>query len=118
MPFFKISPDKESKLIDRMKCFNVTEKDFQERFVKGSGKGGQKINKTSSCVVLKHIPTGLTVKCQRERSLSINRFLARRLLVDKIERSITGMISEKDRIIKKKIKQKKKRKKKAQLKSL
>jgi protein subunit release factor B len=69
-----------------MEALGVHERDLEERFVRSSGAGGQKVNKTSTCVYLKHLPTGLEVKCMKERSQSINRFLARRELVDKIEK--------------------------------
>lgn len=59
--------------------------DLIENFLKGSGPGGQKINKTSSAVQLKHIPTGIVVKYQDTRSREINRKMARRILQDKIE---------------------------------
>jgi peptide chain release factor len=96
MSFFNVSPEKEKMLLDRMRRLGLLEKDLEEKFVRGSGRGGQKINKTSSCVVLKHIPSGLTVKCQRERSLSVNRFLARRLLLDRIEELKTGVVRSRE----------------------
>ena len=68
-----------------MNALGITEDNLIEKFILGSGKGGQKINKTFSCVYLKHIPTGIEVKCQQERSRALNRFIARRLLCDKIE---------------------------------
>jgi peptide chain release factor len=96
MSFFNVSPEKEKMLLERMRRLGLLEKDLEEKFVRGSGKGGQKINKTASCVVLKHIPSGLTVKCQRERSLSVNRFLARRLLLDRIEELRTGVVRSRE----------------------
>jgi len=65
-----------------MRLLNIKEDDLVEKFVLGSGKGGQKINKTSSCVYLKHIPSGIEIKCQRERSRSLNRYLARKQLCE------------------------------------
>ena len=76
-----------------MQALGVSEADFEESFIRSSGPGGQKVNKSSSCVYLVHIPTGLSVKCQRERSQSLNRFLARRLLLDKIEAQKKGFIA-------------------------
>ncbi len=69
----------------RMNALGVTDDAIVEKFILGTGKGGQKINKTFSCVYIKHIPTGIEVKCQKERSQALNRFMARRQLCDKIE---------------------------------
>ncbi|MBX7157384.1 MAG: peptide chain release factor-like protein [Verrucomicrobiae bacterium] len=66
----------------------IYEEDLRENFIRGSGHGGQKINKTSSCVQLLHIPTGIEVRCQRERSQALNRFLARRELCDRIAEKV------------------------------
>jgi protein subunit release factor B len=85
MPLFRVSPENENQLIERMARLGIRESDLVEQFIKGSGKGGQKVNKTSSCVYLMHKPTGIEVKCQKERSQALNRFLARRELCDKIE---------------------------------
>ena len=91
-----------------MKHLGVREEELRETFVRSSGPGGQKVNKTSSCVYLVHLPTGMSVKCQQERSQTLNRFLARRLLLDRIERLKTGIISaEKARV--EKIKRQKRR---------
>jgi protein subunit release factor B len=68
-----------------MEELGIFETDLVERFIRGSGHGGQKINKTSSCVYLQHVPTGLEVKCQAERSRAMNRFIARRELCDQLE---------------------------------
>lgn len=88
-----VSPEKETALRQRMERLGVREDEFRETFIRSSGPGGQKVNKTSSCVHLVHLPTGLTVKCQQERSQRLNRFLARRLLLDRIERIKTGLVS-------------------------
>ncbi len=70
----------------RMVVAGVLRKDIKEKFIKSSGRGGQKANKTSSAVFLKHLPTGITVKCGSDRSRHTNRFLAMRRLVEQIER--------------------------------
>ena len=96
----------------------IDEKEIQEDFIRASGPGGQNVNKTSTCVFIRHVPTGLTVKCQRERSQSLNRFLARRLLLDKIERLQSGIIDEEKKRIEKIRRQKRKRSKRAKEKVL
>ena len=77
--------DGEDSLQDRMSRLEIREEDLREDFIRGSGPGGQKINKTSSTVVLRHLPTGIEVRCQRERSQSQNREVARAELCDRIE---------------------------------
>lgn len=84
MSLFGVQAKKENDLRQRMAALGICEADLVEKFVRGSGRGGQKINKTSSCVYLFHRPTGIEVKCQRERSQAVNRFLARRELCEKI----------------------------------
>lgn len=113
-----VSAEKQRILDERMSRLGIREQDLVEKFVRSSGKGGQKVNKTSSCVYLKHLPTGIEVKCQRERYQSLNRFLARRLLVDKIEQTILGKRSEKEQIIQKIRRQKRKRSRRAKEKML
>jgi protein subunit release factor B len=113
-----VSAEKENALALRMQKLGVSENDFEESFVRSSGPGGQKVNKTSSCVHLVHIPTGLSVKCQRERSQSLNRHLARRLLLDKIELQQKGFIAEEQEKIEKLRRQKRKRSKRAKEKIL
>ncbi len=85
MTTFAVSEEKNRWLGERMAALNIHEKDLEEKFVRSSGKGGQHVNKTSTCVYLKHIPTGIEVKCMKDRSQSINRFLARRELIKRIE---------------------------------
>ena len=81
---FSVSEEKSRWLRERMAALGIREDELEEKFVRSSGKGGQHVNKSSTCVWLRHIPTGTEVKCMTERSQSINRFLARRELVEKI----------------------------------
>lgn len=81
---FSVSEEKNRLLRERMAALGIREEELEEKFVRSSGKGGQHVNKSSTCVWLRHIPTGIEVKCMVERSQSINRFLARRDLVEKI----------------------------------
>jgi protein subunit release factor B len=118
MSLFTVSTEKEKALLERMARLGVAESDLRETFVRSSGPGGQKVNKTSSCVQLVHVPTGLTVKCQRERSQAVNRFLARRLLLDRIEKLQKGVVeAQRDRAEKIR-RQKRKRSKRAKEKML
>ncbi len=94
MSIFKVSSRKEQALLQRMKELNICENDIEETFIRASGPGGQKTNKTSSCVSLRHIPTNIIVKCQRERSQALNRFLARPHLLNQIERMQKGFVKE------------------------
>ncbi len=116
MVTFSVSREKEEALHKKMDSLGIFEKDIVEKFIRSSGKGGQKVNKTSSCVYLKHLPTKMEVKCQRERSQALNRFLARRILTDKIEEMIKGKESEEQQRIAKIRRQKRKRSKRAKLK--
>lgn len=113
MALFPISSDKEKQLLARMLALGVREQDIDEQFVRSSGAGGQNVNKVASCVVLHHRPTGLRVKCQKERSQGLNRFLARRLLLDKIEAAIKGAATEEQQRIEKIRRQKRKRSRRA-----
>ncbi|MBU1043401.1 MAG: peptide chain release factor-like protein [Candidatus Omnitrophica bacterium] len=118
MSTYKISMAKENTLKRKMDDLGIKESDIQEKFIRASGSGGQKVNKTSSCVYLKHIPTGIEIKCQQERSQVINRFLARRLLTEKIEEILLKEKSAKQKQIAKIRKQKQKRSKRAKEKIL
>ncbi len=113
MSIFNVSPKKEKALLDRMRELNVNEDDLEESFIRSSGPGGQKVNKTSSCVCLRHIPTDITVKYQRERSQALNRFFARRMLLDQIELKQRGYLKEDKKRIEKIRSQKRKRRKRA-----
>jgi protein subunit release factor B len=110
--------DKEKALQERMKRLSVSEDDLRETFIRSSGPGGQKVNKTSSGVYLVHLPTGLSVKCQQSRSQTDNRFLARRILLDRIERIQNGIVEAEKKKIEKIRRQKRRRSKRAQEKML
>jgi peptide chain release factor len=80
-----VTYEKTTALNQRMAALGIRDVDLLEKFVRGSGAGGQKINKTSNCVFLKHLPTGVCIKCQLDRSREMNRFLARRELCDQFD---------------------------------
>jgi protein subunit release factor B len=99
---FSVSEEKNRWLKDRMEALGIREEDLEESFIRSSGKGGQHVNKSSTCVRIRHIPTGIEVKCMEERSQSLNRFLARREIVEKVamlkgETTAKGMEQEKIR---------------------
>jgi peptide chain release factor len=85
MGSYPVSLEKEDQLAQRMAALGVREADIEESFVRSGGHGGQNVNKTATCVMLLHRPTGLQVKCQDTRQQGLNRFLAHKLLLDKIE---------------------------------
>ncbi|MEE9238291.1 MAG: peptide chain release factor-like protein, partial [Thermodesulfobacteriota bacterium] len=93
MSKFGVSTEKEEALFKKMKELGVHEDDIDEKFIRSGGPGGQNVNKVATCVQLKHIPTGIIVKIQKDRSQGINRFLARRSLVSKIEEGLLGKSS-------------------------
>ena len=113
-----INPQKMAEIENRIKERGIRKEDVIEKFVRSSGAGGQNVNKVSTAVYLKHIPTGIQVKMQKERSQSLNRFLAWRLLLDKIESKILGEKSRKQKEIEKVRRQKRKRSKRAKEKML
>jgi peptide chain release factor len=110
--------EKEDQLALRMASLGVREADLEETFVRSGGHGGQNVNKTSTCVMLLHRPSGLQVKCQSTRQQGLNRFLARRLLLDKIERAETGHVESERAKIEKIRRQKRKRSRRAKARML
>ncbi len=101
-----------------MDKLGIKGKDLQEKFILASGRGGQKVQKTCSCVYLKHIPTGIIVKCQKDRSREMNRFIARRRLCERFEEKILKIQTEKQKLIEKIRRQKKRRTRKQKEKML
>jgi protein subunit release factor B len=118
MSAFPVHPDKEQQLQRRMAALGVREADLDESFVKSGGAGGQNVNKTATCVMLVHRPSGLQVKCQATRQQGLNRFLARRLLLDKIEELRTGRVAAEQARIEKIRRQKRKRSRRAKARML
>ena len=113
MSAFPVSLEKANQLAQRMAALNVREADIEESFVRSGGHGGQNVNKTSTCVMLLHRPTGLQVKCQETRQQGLNRFIARRLLLDKIEQKQKGFVATQRDEIEKIRRQKRKRSRRA-----
>lgn len=118
MKQLSVSSGKQRELETRMKKLGVSESEIEEKFIRSSGPGGQNVNKTSTRVVLTHIPSGISVKSQQTRSQSLNRFLARRQLLDLIEKKQKGYIEAERKRIEKIRRQKRRRSKRAKEKML
>src|SRR5436309_9164825 len=113
MSSFPVSLQKEAQLAERMASLGVKEADLEETFVRSGGHGGQNVNKTATCVMLIHRPTGVQVKCQSTRQQGLNRFFARRLLLDKIEKLKNGFVAAERAEVEKIRRQKRRRSRRA-----
>src|SRR5580700_3480174 len=118
MGAFPVSLEKANQLAQRMAALGVSEAEIEESFVRSGGHGGQNVNKTSTCVMLVHRPTGMQVKCQETRQQGLNRFIARRILLDKIEARKNGVIAAQRAEIEKIRRQKRRRSRRAKNKML
>jgi peptide chain release factor len=115
---FPVSPEKTAALAERFRRLGLREEDMNEQFVHSGGKGGQNVNKVATCVVLLHRPSGTAVKCQQARTQGMNRYLARKLLADKIETALLGERSAREQAIEKVRRQKRRRSRRAKAKML
>jgi peptide chain release factor len=112
-PPFPVSQEKVAALRDRLRSLGIQEDELEESFVRSQGKGGQNVNKVSTCVVLFHRPSGVRIKCQQERSQGLNRFLARKQLADRIEAQKLGVESKRQQEIERIRRQKRRRSRRA-----
>lgn len=118
MSQFPVSQKKIEALEQAMKRLGIKPADLTESFVRSGGAGGQNVNKVATCAVLKHLPSGLVIKCQKDRSQGMNRYVARKILVARLDAQIHGRESEEAKRIAKIKRQKRKRSKRAKDKML
>jgi peptide chain release factor len=115
---FPVGPEKTAALAQRFRVLGLREEDLDEQFVHSGGKGGQNVNKVATCVVLVHRPSNTAIKCQQARTQGMNRYLARKLLADKIETALLGERSAREQAIEKVRRQKRRRSRRAKAKML
>jgi len=113
-----VTKDKWEKLAVLMAKLQIDESDLVEKFIIGSGSGGQKLHKTSSSVYLKHIPSGIEVKSQDSRSREGNRYFARSRLCEKLQVAIGEEKTKEQQRVEKLRRQKKRRSRKSKQKML
>lgn len=118
MPLFGVSEEKEAALWRRWEELGIRPEDVTEAFIRSGGHGGQNVNKVATCVQLRHVPTGIEVKCQQARTQAMNRYYARKILADKIDTLQRGAASAEQQRIEKLRRQKRKRSKRAKEKVL
>ncbi len=118
MGYSPVTPRKEQALARKMARLGLQEADIREQFIRSRGKGGQKVNKTETCVYLKHLPTGIEVKCRQGRSQGLNRYYARVILVRKMEVLILGRESAERAAAARVRRQKRRRSRRARIKML
>jgi len=113
MAEYPVSAQTAKALEARMAALGIREAELEENFIRSGGSGGQNVNKVSTCVVLVHKPSGLSVRCQKERTQGLNRFWARRILCDKLEEKVLGEKSARQMAAEKVRRQKRKRSKRS-----
>jgi protein subunit release factor B len=113
-----VSSQKEKALRERLTALGIHAADLDESFIHAGGHGGQNVNKVATCVVLVHRPSGLRIKCQQERTQALNRYLARKILADKVEAQLLGAASRKEQEAEKVRRQKRRRSRRAKAKML
>ena len=110
---FGISVSKQKAIEDKFAKYNIKDCDLVEKFIHSSGNGGQNLNKVATCVYLRYIPLNIEIKCQKYRTQLLNRYVARKMLVEEIEKKLFDKQSEKQKQIEKIRRQKRKRSKRA-----
>lgn len=113
MPRFGVTPEKEAELARRMEACGLRESDLEESFIRSGGPGGQKVNRSATCVRLKHVAGGIEVKMQRTRSQGLNRFYARRRMCELMESQKLGAAAPAAQLAEKTRKQKSRRKRRS-----
>ncbi len=115
---FGVSVSKQKDIEDKFIKYNIKDCDLVEKFIHSSGNGGQNLNKVATCVYLRYIPLNIEIKCQKYRTQLLNRYAARKKLIEEIEKKLFGEQSEKQKEIEKIRRQKRKRSKRAKEKVL